>query len=85
MYVCRVWEFSIEAYDCGSEAAQWLSSYLGGEYRLVHHPDTLRGRDLNKIPWHWSSQTKDHDFVCSQSTIHHNVLEGTGPVREGTL
>ena len=34
-----VWDDEVEAIDCGATAADWLTSVLGGSYRLVALPD----------------------------------------------
>lgn len=35
----RVWKDTVDALDCGDEAAEWLTAALGEHARLVHIPD----------------------------------------------
>lgn len=43
---CRVFQDDIQGRDCGEEASQWLSHYLGEEktFRLVHFEPEMRAR-----------------------------------------
>ena len=43
--VNRVWSSATQGIDCGDEAAQWFSAYLGKTgVRLVQHVDDLMMR-----------------------------------------
>jgi uncharacterized protein len=37
-----VWRDTVDAVDCGPEAARWLTAWLGSEAFLVHMPDDVR-------------------------------------------
>ncbi|XP_022606172.1 mitochondrial amidoxime-reducing component 1-like [Seriola dumerili] len=43
---CRVFSSDIQGRDCGEEASQWLTRYLGAEktFRLVHFEPQMRAR-----------------------------------------
>ncbi|XP_022606174.1 mitochondrial amidoxime-reducing component 1-like [Seriola dumerili] len=43
---CRVFRSDIQGRDCGEEASQWLTRYLGAEktFRLVHFEPQMRAR-----------------------------------------
>ncbi|XP_008312066.1 mitochondrial amidoxime-reducing component 1 [Cynoglossus semilaevis] len=43
---CRVFGTDIHGLDCGDEASEWLTRYLGGNktFRLVHHEPEMKGR-----------------------------------------
>lgn len=43
---CRVFGDAISGQDCGDEASEWLTRYLGGEgtFRLVHLEPEMKGR-----------------------------------------
>ena len=62
----RVWGEDVEGLDCGREAADWLSKYIGIPCRLVHAASQLKKRHLYEIPNSdkWHKMTKQEDKVC---------------------
>jgi len=40
----EVWGTEVSGYDCGNEAAQWLSDFLGRTCRLITMPDSIERR-----------------------------------------
>ena len=59
-----VWDSYMRGVDCGDEAAEWMTSYLGSDVRLVFtSPDVDRRGlpDLGETKWH--KYSSDHHKV----------------------
>ena len=55
----EVWDDQVEAYDCGEQAATWISNYLGIDCRLVSMPDDCK----RLVDPHYAKQQETVSFA----------------------
>ena len=53
----------ILALDCGTEANDWMSRFLGKPVRLVHSRPALGSRDASDTPMKWENEARKGDKV----------------------
>jgi len=63
----KIWDSTIEAFDCGDEAAEWIDSFLGKKgFRIVYHSDNMTRRRCDAGPTRWHKNAKTTDKVAFQ-------------------
>ncbi|XP_041468015.1 mitochondrial amidoxime reducing component 2-like [Lytechinus variegatus] len=74
VYNIRIFKLPVDGEDCGHEASEWLSQYLGKPgYKLIRHSKRFKGKILRDDPT-WGSKAKRGEQATYQDLAQVNIL-----------